>query len=151
VTAVHYFTTEVIHLTGLTFRQIDYWCRVGIIVPKVEADGSGTKREFSIEQVRAIALCRRLADLGMRAPGLTEVYADACDWHEQFWAGIALVSATGMMTPLDAATDFDEACYVVNLDLIVADLRERIERAPSVGPGIRASDEETRPDGSETR
>jgi len=45
-----YSTHEVAELTGLTFRQLDYWARLGVIWPEVEARGSGSQRQWSEQQ-----------------------------------------------------------------------------------------------------
>lgn len=37
---------EVCELSGLTYRQLDHWCRRGLIAPEVAADGSGTHRRW---------------------------------------------------------------------------------------------------------
>ncbi len=36
----------VMNLTGLTYRQIDYWARLGVVKPSVKAgQGQGSRRE----------------------------------------------------------------------------------------------------------
>lgn len=60
-----YSTHEVCELTGLSFRQLDYWARLGVIWPAVEARGSGSHRVWSEQQVEwlmKIADAYRIAD-----------------------------------------------------------------------------------------
>lgn len=57
---VSYSTPEVCALTGLTYRQLDYWVRLGLIDPVVPAEGSGTRRRFSPEQVSALQVLARV-------------------------------------------------------------------------------------------
>jgi hypothetical protein len=45
-------TPEVARMLGVSFRQLDYWCRVGFI-PAAESPGSGRQRSWTTEQVRA--------------------------------------------------------------------------------------------------
>jgi hypothetical protein len=49
-----YSAHEVAELAGVTYRQIDYWCRLGVIYPRQTARGSGSRRRFSEDQVRAL-------------------------------------------------------------------------------------------------
>lgn len=59
-------TPEVASLTGLTYRQLDYWTRIGMVRPSVaEAKGSGTWRYFSELDVRVLIALRRLLDNGV--------------------------------------------------------------------------------------
>lgn len=45
---------EACFLSGVTYRQLDYWCRTGIIPDT--ANGSGTRRQFQFEDVVALRL-----------------------------------------------------------------------------------------------
>lgn len=45
-------TPEVARMLGVSFRQLDYWCRAGFI-PDAESPGSGRQRSWTAEQVRA--------------------------------------------------------------------------------------------------
>jgi DNA-binding transcriptional MerR regulator len=38
----------VCRLTGVTYRQLDYWARTGLVTPSITpATGSGSKRSYS--------------------------------------------------------------------------------------------------------
>lgn len=49
-----YTTNEVCRLTGASYRQLDWWVRTGRIVPEVSAEGSGSTRGFTDEQIEEI-------------------------------------------------------------------------------------------------
>lgn len=49
-------------LAGISYRQLDYWCRNGVIIPAQDARGSGTRRRFTLEQVRQLIVAGELAD-----------------------------------------------------------------------------------------
>lgn len=58
-------TTEVMDRTGATYRQLDFWARIGLIKPAARAAmGSGTRREYSNGQVDVIAILVDLLRLG---------------------------------------------------------------------------------------
>lgn len=44
-------TVELAHAAGITYRQADYWVRIGVLEPRVDASGSGTKRQFGQTEV----------------------------------------------------------------------------------------------------
>ncbi|MGC8498869.1 MAG: MerR family transcriptional regulator [Acidimicrobiales bacterium] len=56
----------VCRLTGVTYRQLDYWSRTGLITPSIqEARGSGTKRSYSYEDVLEVKVIKSLLDAGV--------------------------------------------------------------------------------------
>jgi MerR HTH family regulatory protein len=58
------FTTdEAARLSGCSYRQIDYWTRVGAITPSQEASGSGSRRAWDNEQVERLCMIATLARL----------------------------------------------------------------------------------------
>lgn len=47
---------------GLSFRQVDYWTRQGVIVPSIaESDGKGNPRLWNAQDVRMLAAIGRVA------------------------------------------------------------------------------------------
>lgn len=51
-------------VTGATFRQLDYWDRTGILAPAMAtANGSGSRRRYSINQAYTIAVATRLVNM----------------------------------------------------------------------------------------
>lgn len=54
--------TEVLKRTGISYRQLDYWCRIGVVRPTIGANGSGSKRIFSDEDIKDIELLGLLSD-----------------------------------------------------------------------------------------
>ena len=52
-------------MTGLTYRQVDYWTRQDILIPDTPATGSGTFREWSAGEIRIAKVLKQLSDLGM--------------------------------------------------------------------------------------
>lgn len=53
-------------VAGITYRQLDYWARTGLVTPSVrDASGSGTQRLYSFRDVLLLKLVRRLIDTGI--------------------------------------------------------------------------------------
>jgi DNA-binding transcriptional MerR regulator len=51
---------------GITYRQLDYWARTGLVVPEVRgAAGSGTQRLYSFRDILLLKVIKRLLDAGI--------------------------------------------------------------------------------------
>ncbi|GAB6897304.1 MerR family transcriptional regulator [Kineosporia succinea] len=51
---------------GITYRQLDYWARTGLVQPTVRnATGSGTQRLYSFRDVLVLKVVKRLLDTGV--------------------------------------------------------------------------------------
>ena len=51
---------------GITYRQLDYWARTGLVVPEVRgAEGSGTQRLYSFRDILMLKVVKRLLDAGI--------------------------------------------------------------------------------------
>ncbi|SFK14008.1 MerR family transcriptional regulator [Streptomyces pini] len=51
---------------GITYRQLDYWARTGLVEPSVRpAYGSGTQRLYSFRDVVVLKIVKRLLDAGV--------------------------------------------------------------------------------------
>lgn len=52
--------------SGITYRQLDYWARTGLVEPSVRsASGSGTQRLYSFCDVLVLKIVKRLLDTGV--------------------------------------------------------------------------------------
>ena len=53
-------------VAGITYRQLDYWARTGLVVPEIrEAGGSGTQRLYSFRDVLLLRVVKRLLGIGI--------------------------------------------------------------------------------------
>lgn len=56
-------------LAGISYRQLDYWARKGIVVPSVrDAGGSGTQRLYSFGDIAQLRMIKKLLDAGVTLP-----------------------------------------------------------------------------------
>lgn len=61
-----YRAPQVCNLVGITYRQLDYWARTGLIVPSLaRAHGSGSQRLYSFTDVVQLKVIKNLLDAGM--------------------------------------------------------------------------------------
>jgi DNA-binding transcriptional MerR regulator len=51
---------------GITYRQLDYWCRTGLVEPSVRpARGSGSQRLYGFRDILVLRVVKRLLDTGI--------------------------------------------------------------------------------------
>lgn len=53
-------------IVGISYRQLDYWARTGLVDPTVRsATGSGTQRLYSFKDILLLKIIKRLLDAGV--------------------------------------------------------------------------------------
>ena len=53
-------------IAGITYRQLDYWTRTGLVTPSVkDAHGSGTQRLYSFQDLATLKVIKKLLDTGV--------------------------------------------------------------------------------------
>ena len=51
---------------GITYRQLDYWARTGLVEPSVQsATGSGSQRLYGFRDILVLKIVKRLLDTGV--------------------------------------------------------------------------------------
>ena len=51
---------------GITYRQLDYWARTGLVSPEIRgAEGSGTQRLYSFRDLLMLKVVKKLLDAGI--------------------------------------------------------------------------------------
>ena len=57
---------DVVRIVGISYRQLDYWARTGLVRPSVQdAHGSGTQRLYSFQDLALLKLIKRMLDSGV--------------------------------------------------------------------------------------
>ena len=63
---IGYRGPTVCKIVDITYRQLDYWARTELVTPSVRgADGSGTQRLYSFDDIVALRVVKRLLDTGV--------------------------------------------------------------------------------------
>ena len=64
--ALGYRGPQVCSIVGITYRQLDYWARTGLLHPSIsEARGSGSQRVYSYSDLLQLKVIKRLLDAGV--------------------------------------------------------------------------------------
>jgi DNA-binding transcriptional MerR regulator len=57
---------EVCKIVGITYRQLDYWARTGLVTPSIrDASGSGSQRLYSFQDLVSLRVIKTLLDTGI--------------------------------------------------------------------------------------
>ena len=57
---------EVCKIVRITYRQLDYWARTGLVTPSVrDASGSGSQRLYSFQDLVTLRVIKSLLDTGV--------------------------------------------------------------------------------------
>ncbi|HEY1127274.1 MAG TPA: MerR family transcriptional regulator [Actinomycetota bacterium] len=61
-----YRVPDVCRIVGISYRQLDYWTRTGLIRPSVrDARGSGSQRLYSFQDLALLRIIKKLLDTGV--------------------------------------------------------------------------------------
>ncbi len=78
---------------GITYRQLDYWDRTGLVVPTIRsAQGSGSQRLYSFRDILVLKVVKRLLDTGVSLQQIRTAVEQLSTHGVDDLAGITLMS-----------------------------------------------------------
>jgi DNA-binding transcriptional MerR regulator len=78
---------------GITYRQLDYWARTGLVEPSVRpAHGSGSQRLYSFRDILVLKVVKRLLDTGISLQQIRAAVAHLRDRGADDLARLTLMS-----------------------------------------------------------
>jgi DNA-binding transcriptional MerR regulator len=96
---------------GITYRQLDYWARTGLVEPSVRpAKGSGSQRLYSFRDILTLKVVKRLLDTGVSLPNIRAAVTHLRERGDADLTGITLMSDG---TTVYACTSPDEVIDLV--------------------------------------
>ncbi len=73
--AKDFSSPQTIEIVGITYRQLDYWTRTELVTSTAQvADGSGSRRRYSYNDLLELKLIKRLLDEGIALQRVREVF-----------------------------------------------------------------------------
>jgi DNA-binding transcriptional MerR regulator len=91
--AVGYRGVTACAAAGITYRQLDYWARTGLVVPSVrDASGSGTQRLYSFRDIVVLKVVKRLLNAGVSLQNIRKAIETLRQWGEADLATMTLIS-----------------------------------------------------------
>jgi DNA-binding transcriptional MerR regulator len=78
---------------GITYRQLDYWARTGLVEPSVRAaHGSGSQRLYSFRDILVLKVVKRLLDTGISLQQIRAAVQHLRDHGSEHLAEVTLMS-----------------------------------------------------------
>ncbi len=78
---------------GITYRQLDYWARTGLVEPSVQAaHGSGSQRLYSFRDILVLKVVKRLLDTGISLQQIRAAVQHLRDHGTEDLAQVTLMS-----------------------------------------------------------
>ena len=138
---------------GITYRQLDYWARTGLVEPSVrEASGSGTSRLYSFRDILVLRIVKKLLDAGVSLTNIRTAIATLRDRGVETLGQITLMSDGTTVyecTSTDEVVDLlqgGQAVFAIAVGRQVRDVEGSLahfpaERAHADVPVVQAADE----------
>jgi DNA-binding transcriptional MerR regulator len=96
---------------GISYRQLDYWARTGLVEPSVRpAHGSGTQRLYSFRDILMLKVVKRLLDTGV---SLQNIRTAVNHLRERGVADLTEITLMSDGTTVYACTSPDEVIDLV--------------------------------------
>ncbi|MEO3935185.1 MerR family transcriptional regulator [Dermatophilaceae bacterium Soc4.6] len=129
---------------GITYRQLDYWARTGIVEPSVRtAGGSGTQRLYGFRDILVLKVVKRLLDTGV---SLQQIRVAIAHLRERGVEDLAQITLMSDGASVYECTSADEVIDLVQggqgvFGIAVGRVWREIEGTLSALPSERAGDE----------
>src|SRR5918994_6874500 len=80
-------------VVGITYRQLDYWTRTGLVTPSVqEATGSGSQRLYPFNDLLQLKVIKSLTDAGASLQKVRQAIDYVRDNLEADWSKVTIVT-----------------------------------------------------------
>jgi DNA-binding transcriptional MerR regulator len=93
---VGYRGPQTCKIVGISYRQLDYWTRTDLVVPSLqEAQGSGTQRLYSFNDLLQLRVIKNLTDAGASLQKVRQAIEYVRGHLEDDWSRITIVADGG--------------------------------------------------------
>ena len=128
---------------GITYRQLDYWARTGLVEPSVRAaHGSGSQRLYSFRDILVLKVVKRLLDTGI---SLQQIRAAVQHLRDRGTADLAQVTLMSDGVSVYECTSADEVVDLLQggqgvFGIALGRVWREVEGDLAVLPAVRAED-----------
>ncbi|MCT2176316.1 MerR family transcriptional regulator [Brachybacterium muris] len=131
---------------GITYRQLDYWARTGLVEPSVRAaSGSGSQRLYGFRDVLVLKVVKRLLDTGVSLQQIRVAVAALRERGIDDLAEITLMSDGASVYECTSAQDvFDlvqggQGVFGIAVGRVWREVETELAVLPSVDPADDAT------------
>lgn len=135
-----YSGTRVAKIVGISYRQLDYWARTGLIEPSLTpAAGSGSRRAYTYRDLLELRVIKSLLDAGIKLESVRLVFEYLRN-HADTDIASAHLLITGGDVVLCAGDELVDVMRsrgqgVLNLSLDIGAVKTDLDAHPDVTPG----------------
>ena len=80
-------------IVNITYRQLDYWTRTGLVEPTIQAaTGSGTQRLYSFNDLLQLKVVKSLTDAGASLQKVRQAIDYVRDHLDDDWSKVTIVT-----------------------------------------------------------
>ena len=95
-------------IVGITYRQLDYWTRTGLVSPSVQpATGSGTQRLYSFNDLLQLKVIKSLIDAGASLQKVREAIEYVRKHVDDDWSKVNIVANASGVYAMSEEEVFD--------------------------------------------
>jgi len=127
---------------GITYRQLDYWARTGLVEPSIRpASGSGSQRLYSFRDIIALKIVKRLLDTGVSLQNIRIAVGYLRARGDADLAGVTLMSDGASVYECTSPTEvFDlvqggQGVFGIAVDAVCREVEGTLRQFPGVGDG----------------
>jgi DNA-binding transcriptional MerR regulator len=130
---------------GITYRQLDYWARTGLVEPSIRsAHGSGSQRLYSFRDILVLKIVKRLLDAGV---SLQNIRAAVTHLRERGVRDLAVITLMSDGATVYECTSADEVVDLLAggqgvFGIAVGSVVREVEGSLASLPSVRADDVE---------
>ena len=135
---------------GISYRQLDYWARTELVTPSVrDADGSGSQRMYSFNDVVQLRVIKKLLDAGVSLPKIRR----AVDYlRDELKMPIEVVTLVTDGKTIHACLSANEVVdllaggqgvFAIAVGKVYEELQGRVRAFPAAEQGKRAPNDTT--------
>jgi DNA-binding transcriptional MerR regulator len=124
-------------IVGISYRQLDYWARTGLVTPSIRrAKGSGSQRLYAFEDIVRLRVVKRLLDAGVNLERI-RVALDELVAQGRSLADVTLASDGRTVYAIDDDRQLldllrrGQGVFAIALEPLVAELRGEVRLLPS--------------------
>ena len=133
-------------VAGITYRQLDYWARTGLVEPSVRpAAGSGSQRLYGFRDVLVLKVVKRLLDAGVSLQSVRTAVAHLRRLGVDDLASVTLVSDGTTVYECRSADDVvdllagGQGVFGIAVGRVVGEVRGDLAELPVDAPAEQAA------------
>ena len=137
-----YRVPDVQRLVGISYRQLDYWARTGLVRPSVkDADGSGSQRQYSFHDLLQLRIIKKLLDAGVSLQRVRKAIDFLKDHLKKSPQGLTLMSDGTRIYAFESPDEvFDllqrgQGVFGIAVDKVWSDLEGSVKKATRARAG----------------